>query len=355
MQVQFPAITIQQPIGTFFVSAVPASKLLRIVTIKQRSLEDPQGDAVQRQLSLKRINEIALYTSDPDATFPTPIIVACSSEIVEFVDGQIRFDDEQVIGEVIDGQHRVRGLQLAMSSDTDSVAKFVLPVVFMLDLEPYDKAYVFSTINSKQTPVPRSLIYDLFELSQTRSPWKTCHEIARALNASKHGPFHQGLKMLGKRTSPTEYLTQGSFVTQLVARISKKPQADEIAVKRGDKIEDDESLPFRYYWVHDRDEIIVRILENYFGAIQDQFPEEWNPPSADNFILRKTVGFVGLMKAFDRVWPTAKQQKSASRESFREIAQQFRQNLNGRPLTAEEFGSSGAAAGELQKALLAEG
>jgi DGQHR domain-containing protein len=334
------------------VSAIPARQLLKIVVIKQRSLSDPKGDAVQRQLSLRRINEIALYTSDPDATFPTPIIVACPSSVVEFADGQIRFDDEKEIGEVIDGQHRVRGLQLAMSSG-GPVGEFVLPVVFMLDLEPYDKAYVFSTINSKQTPVPRSLIYDLFALSQTRSPWKTCHEIARALNASKDGPFYQGLKMLGRRTSPTEYLTQGSFVTQLVTRISRKPQADEIAVKRGEKVTDDESLPFRYYWVNDRDEIIVRILENFFGAIQDAFPEEWNPPSADNFILRKTVGFVGLLKAFDRIWPSAKDQKSASRESFRQIAEGFKENLNGRQLTAEEFGSSAAAAGDLQKALLA--
>lgn len=351
MQVQFPAIAIQQPIGTFFLSTLPASKLLKIVTIRQRSLEDPEGDAVQRQLSLKRISEIALYTTDPDATFPTPIIVACSSSIVEFANGEIRFDDDQVIGEVIDGQHRVRGLQLAMTTDADSVGKFMLPVVFMLDLEPYDKAYVFSTINSKQTPVPRSLIYDLFELSKTRSPWKTCHEVARALNASKDGPFYKGLKMLGKRTAPTEYLTQGSFVTQLVARISRKPQADEIAVKRGEKVADDASLPFRFYWVNDRDEIIVRILENYFGAIQDEFPEEWNPPTADNFILRKTVGFVGLTKAFDSIWPAVKENKSASRESFKVFAQQFRENLSGRPLTAEEFGSSGAEAGELQQAL----
>jgi len=240
-----------------------------------------------------------------------------------------------------------------MASQPPATADFVLPVVFMLDLEAYDKAYVFSTINSKQTPVPKSLIYDLFELAQARSPVKTCHEIARALNA-KPGPFYQGLKMLGKRTAPTEYLTQGSFVTNLVARISRKPQADEIDAKLGKPLDDDDSLPFRYYWIHDRDEIIVRILENYFSAIQECFPEEWDPPTADNFILRKTVGFVGLLKAFDAVWPRLKQEKSAKRESFLTIAREFRRNLANRPLTAEQFGSSGAAAGALQKALTGE-
>ncbi len=306
MEVAFPAISVQQPIGTFFLLAIPAKTLLNIVEIKQRSLDDPQGDGVQRQLSLKRINEISLYTTDPDATFPTPIIVACSSATVEIRDGKAYFDDQATIGEVIDGQHRVQGLRLALSKRSGSVADFTLPVVFMLDLEAYDKAYVFSTINSKQTPVPRSLIYDLFELSQTRSPFKTCHEIARALNASPSGPFYQGLKMLGKRTAPTEYLTQGSFVTNVVSRISRNSQADEIAVKLGKEVKDDDSLPFRYYWIHDRDEIIVRVLENYFGAVQECFPQEWNPPTADDYILRKTVGFVGLLKAFDSIWPDVK-------------------------------------------------
>jgi DGQHR domain-containing protein len=353
MKISFPVVTVEQPIGIFYLSAVPAAQLLRIVTIRQRTLEDPPGDGVQRTLSTKRIGEIALYTSDPDATFPTPIIVACSSETVSIEGGTIEFDDERILGEVIDGQHRVRGLQIAMASQKEEMPQFTLPVVFMLDLEPYDKAYVFSTINSKQTPVPKSLIYDLFELAQNRSPAKTCHEIARTLN-KKPGPFFQGLKMLGKRTAPTEYLTQGSFVTQLLSRISRKPQTDEIDVKLGKVLKDDETLPFRYYWIHDRDEIIVKILENYFTAIQETFPSEWNAPTADAYILRKTVGFVGLLKAFDFIWPRLREEKSANIDAFLRIAQEFRNNLHGRPLTAEEFGSSAAAAGALQKALVGE-
>jgi hypothetical protein len=158
--------------------------------------------------------------------------------------------------------------------------------------------------------------------------------------------------MLGKRTAPTEYLTQGSFVTNVVSRISRNSQADEIAVKLGKEVKDDDSLPFRYYWINDRDEIIVRVLENYFGAIQECFPQEWNPPTADDYILRKTVGFVGLLKAFDSIWPDVKREKSEKKDTFVKIAQGFKDNLGDRPLTANEFGSSGAAAGALQKALL---
>jgi DGQHR domain-containing protein len=342
-------IPVTQPIGEFYLGVLTAETLLKVVTIRQRKPDDPEG--VQRQLSTRRIKEIALYTTDPDATFPTPIIVACDPEQVTFDNNQIEFDEDAKIGEVIDGQHRVEGLLLAKAT-AGPIDAFSLPVVFMLGLEPYEKAYVFSTINSKQTPVPRSLIYDLFDLSETRSPYKTCHEVARTLNATSKSPFFQGLKMLGKRTLPTEYLTQGSFVTQLLKRVSKKPQSDEIAVKKGEPLVDDETLPFRYYWINDKDEVIVKILLNYFGAIQETFPAEWNFPSANNFVLRKTVGFVALMLAFDEVWASARAEGNASREYFATVAQGFRANLHGRALTAEQFPSSGATAGVLRDALL---
>jgi DGQHR domain-containing protein len=345
-----PVLTITQPIGEFYVGVVPAQVLLPIVSIRQRAPNDPEG--VQRQLSARRIKEIALYTSDPDATFPTPIIIACDPDRVTLIDGKIIFGTETKIGEVIDGQHRIEGLQEAQRLAPDSIQPFNMPVVFMLGLEPYEKAYVFSTINSKQTPVPRSLIYDLFSLSETRSPYKTSHEIARTLNSLETSPFFRGLKMLGKRALPTEYLTQGSFVTQLVKRISKAPQKDEISVKKGEVPADNEELPFRYYWIHDRDEVIVKILLNYFGAIRDVFVEEWNPPSADNFVLRKTVGFTALMLAFDQVWTQSRETSNASKEFFLEIAESFKLHLAGRPLTADQFPSSGATAGALRDALL---
>ena len=52
---------------------------------------------------------------------------------------------------------------------------FDIPVVVMFNLKEEQKAYVFSTINGNQVKVNRSLIYDLFDLSESHSPYKTCH------------------------------------------------------------------------------------------------------------------------------------------------------------------------------------
>lgn len=69
----------------------------------------------------------------------------------------------------------------------------------MFDLTDEEKAYVFSIINSKQTRVNPSIVYDLFSLAERRSPQKTCHEIARGINSNPDSPFYKKLKMLGKR------------------------------------------------------------------------------------------------------------------------------------------------------------
>lgn len=74
---------------------------------------------------------------------------------------------------------------------------FELLVVLIFDLTEEEKAYIFSIINSKQIKVSMNLIYDLFELSEKRSPQKTVHEMARALNQKEAFPFHNRLKMLG--------------------------------------------------------------------------------------------------------------------------------------------------------------
>jgi len=53
------------------------------------------------------------------------------------------------VADIVDGQHRVRGLMLS-----GRAADFSIPVVFILDPSEEQKALMFATINGKQTKVP---------------------------------------------------------------------------------------------------------------------------------------------------------------------------------------------------------
>ena len=108
----------------------------------------------------------------------------------------------------------------------------------MFDLTIEEKAYVFSTINSNQTKVPPSLIFDLFDVSNLRSPNKTVHHIARVMNCSVESPFYNRLKMLGKKeqSQKNATLSQGTFAKTILMLISKDPNEDARLIKRGLKL-----------------------------------------------------------------------------------------------------------------------
>jgi len=377
----FPCLRIKQPIGDFYLTSISADELIERLRIKARK-DTPDGEGtnkdVQREASKKRIADIATYVTDPDATFPTAIIISADSRYAQVADGQIMFiepnqdDDEApayadkeeatsyLFGELLDGQHRIKGLRLAKTQGID-ISGFELPVVVMLDLELAEKAYVFSIINSKQTPVPKSLIYDLFGLASDRSPYLTCHQIARAMNTDSQGPFFNGLKMLGKRRLPSEMLTQGSFVKYLLRMITKTPDADAIALKSNQVVKESD-CPFNAFFVNGRDELILKAMSSYFSAIAATFPEQWN---IENYfgeagetkkpapVFRRTVGYEALMRVLTAIWSDVKDSNTGLSESyFLERAEEFRGNVGENPMTTEEFGSSSADAGRLAKLLL---
>lgn len=283
-------LEVRQPIGVFYFCCIPATELTQIVETRTRGLDE---GGVQRERTNKRIKDIAFYCSDPDAVFPTPIVVSVDKDANVEIDEEahtIKIKEEGVIGDVIDGQHRLWGIKEARN-----IEDFILPVVFMFNLTTEEKAYVFSTINSNQTKVSPSLIYDLFDVSKQRSPQRTAHEIARALNSSEESPFYNRLKMLGKKELSQENatLSQGTFVKSLIELISLDPQKDYVILKKGGKLVADSRCPFRDMFIKGRDNIIMKVLINCFGALKEVFPEEWENPNSN--ILWKTTGFRGVI------------------------------------------------------------
>ena len=207
-------IEIEQPIGTFYLGKMKSETIIEHYVVHNRYLDD----GVQREASNKRINEISNYCKDPDATFPTPIIISIKSsdfkdDSIQVIEGVgVALQVSPSLGrvfEIIDGQHRIKGIEKAWE---DFKFSCDMVVVFMLDLTEEEKAYVFSTINSNQAKVNKSLIYDLFDLSTKRSPFKTSHYIARMMNKEYNSPFYHRLKMLGKKQVDGATLSQGTFV-----------------------------------------------------------------------------------------------------------------------------------------------
>lgn len=306
---------IQQPIGEFFVGSISARTLTEIAFTDLRHFESvTELKGLNRAVNLERVREISGYVRGVDATFPNAIIISINSNnIVRQDDDEIEIKIGKDIAKIIDGQHRIRGLERAfeeekkaeeMKTTLKKIGKFDLIISVFVDLAMEDQASIFSTINLKQAPVIKSLVYDLFEVDPHRSPQKSCHIIAKSVNSDSSSPFYQRIKLLGKNPELDGKilykapLTQAAFINSLLSTITKDADKDREALKNNEPLTviekpEEKGLIFRKYFLREEDSTILRIMNNYFGAVQDVFPEEW--ANTDNPVS-KTIGYGALMR-----------------------------------------------------------
>lgn len=309
--IKFSCIKVTQPIGTFYIASINY-KDLRDITffdvrriLGEREIETYLG--IQRPLTPRRVEEIKKYVNTVDATFPTAIIIAveavCATydesaskmTLSNYLEGekQILFRD---IARVLDGQHRLEGLD-GYDGDT-----FELNVALFISIDISEQANIFSTVNLAQTKVNRSLAYDLFELAKSRSPQKTCHNIAVALDQNSKSPFYERIKRLGVATEGrfSETITQATFVESLLPYLTPDPQKDRDVFKRGKKPEivDAGALQkhvFRNMFLSEKEVEIADVIWNLFDAVREKWPVAWVSLGKGN-MLNKTNGFKAIMR-----------------------------------------------------------
>ncbi len=160
---------------------------------------------------------------------------------------------------------------------------------------------VFAVINLEQTKVNKSIVYSLYEYAKSRSPQKTCHNIAKLLNGKERGPFQDKIKILGSATGRVkESLTQATFVEGLLPLISREPMIDRDKLKRGEKLSkvtgsEERKLLFRNMFIDERDAEIAKVISNYFAAVEYKWFDAWYHSRVGN-ILNRTTGFGALMR-----------------------------------------------------------
>lgn len=303
--IKFPCIRIHQPLGDFYIGVIGSRDLVRVSFADRRRIEGDQREievvsGLERPLSPKKVAELRQYVKNVDASFPTGIIVAVDGEDARFDQGTstMSIRDGDNVAKIIDGQHRIEGLQSHEGPD-----EFQLNVTIFVDMEMEDQAILFSTINLKQTTVTKSLVYDLFDYARTRSPQKTCHQIARLLNSREGSPFHGKIMILGTATgSPGETLTQAGFIDPLMKYVSENPMRDRDQLRRGRRLEAADQatvrvrkLIFRNMFVQERDAEIARVIWNYFTAVAQRWPDAWTGRQP-GLVLNRTTGYRALMR-----------------------------------------------------------
>lgn len=324
-QITLPVIKVTQPLGDFFLGTISARDLVKISYSDVRRIEGEQRDVekylgIQRPLDKSRVKKIKEYIKSPDAAFPTGIVLAVDQNCAEIDNGslilkpyQADFAEDSIplekIAKVLDGQHRIGAFLDDLNNYDESLEdgefKFELNVIIFIGIDIDEQANIFATVNLAQTKVNKSLVYDLEGLSRTRSPFRTCHQIAVALDsADESSPLYFRIKRLGVKTKgrqTSEPLTQASFVESLIKLISPTPFQDRTQYMKGKtpkKADYTELLkfPFRNLFLEEKDEDIAVIVYNYFKAIEELWPIAWRNKDQEGNILPRSNAFKAFMR-----------------------------------------------------------
>lgn len=317
ISISFPCLKATQPIGDLYLASIAHNDLIKMTYFDVRRVIEKERDierylGIQRPLARDRVRDLQDYVNYADASFPTSIIVAINDvEYIKYdstkgrltVSNFREYDDSpsttiRSLGRVIDGQHRIAGLESFTGSEFD------VPVTIFIGSDVSDQAHIFSTVNLEQTKVSKSLVYDLYELARTRSPQRTCHSITVTLDRDDSSALYKRVKRLGIATVGRDFepISQATFVEGLLDHITRDPKGDRDRLLKGEALErlDAEGsykLVFRNMFIAGQDVDMLQIVYNYFDAVRKKWPAAWDDRGRVA-VLSRTNGIRALLRFF---------------------------------------------------------
>ena len=274
--IKIQGIPVIQNDQEFIIGKIKIADLLKFTKYTERVIigydeeERPiYNNHIQRKVEVSRVNKIADFLiNDKDATFPTNIVLGVPIGVIEeqsqdgiivnislsrVVSDEILKSNEgdknaDVYITIIDGQHRMRGIEIAIErlnkdilTKTDpedllrlkktlsNLLNIELVVSYFIDKSLEYQAMIFSTINRTQKRVSQDLVYSLFGLSNDDTPYKTALEIVLALNGHEKSPFYKRVRLYGgnydKHSSPP--LSQATMIKNIVGLICETLRESE--------------------------------------------------------------------------------------------------------------------------------
>lgn len=282
-----------------FMMTVRDLQFIKYIAVRGR---DNEEGAVQRVLSPIRLKSIEEYVLKGN-TFFTPFFLNWTNKdySIKVEDGQVSIPLVANSAQVIDGQHRLVGLERAIKKD-ESIEKQEVMVVLSNQLNTKDSAGVFLNINTEQKPVPKSLIYDLFGVineNEPELPLVRAKDIALALQYDEKSPYLNSVKMPGSM--------RGVGIIDLSTIINSiRPLLDD----------DGAFKKFRLMTLERQ----VAVVLNYFNAIKAAYMKKdmWHSKTSNPFLTN--AGFIAAADVLNKTMiPKCVEKKDFSQENMERL------------------------------------
>lgn len=293
------AFEIIQPIGKFYVGKIDSKKLIELCSTDLSCIVENKYDVYQRKLNESRVPSLKEYMQYSKATFPNGIILNAKYPI-KYQDGALTIEEHEDSFFIIDGQHRIEALKYYAGSEPFEVCVVIfenIPIDLQTD--------IFVTVNCEQRKVNPTVRFNLKGNDNVDTPEKMLRTIAILLNDEKESPLKNRISFSDESIRKDDAkISLATFIRPLVRNVYKEEKTYELkdilyrnhndrSALREQKMKS--SKPLWEYYINEEDEIIYLMLLNYFTAISDVLPEDWNDTKS---LLVKSSGYEALAMLF---------------------------------------------------------
>ncbi len=275
--------------GTTMYSAVMSAKNL-VDQYKVDVWHPTNENGYQRAISPTRAKQFGRYVASGEISAPAILanVRKENEDKIIFDKGFLEIPDDVIIW-LVDGQHRVAGLEDLILSAGEKYENLEFPVIVMVGQDVYEEAKEFVVINNSQKRVRTDLgerflqkrakiegTEKLLQKGIRNIEWiPTAIDVVDILNKDPQGIWHGKIRLPNEPKGTT-------IVSQKAFSDSLKPLLKEDG---------------RYFGSSAG--TVSSILKNYWDAIQQVFHEPFENP--EGYVLMKTTGVVTLHGVLPRI------------------------------------------------------
>lgn len=305
-KLKVPYLMVKQTHREFILTKLQLGILTNISYTAIRGQSQEKG-AVQRVLNSRRIASVRDFTLKV-GEYPGAVILNWMNKEnpIRKENGHLSFFDISSSAQIIDGQHRLAGIEEAIK-ENPQIAKFEIPVVIYENLSTRECADIFLSINTEQKTVSRSLVFDLYGVaseSMVDVAAVRARDIAIHLNEEEKSPYYDNIKLPGlpRRRGGIELST---IVTTIKPLVEEKGDFERIGIP---ELESQK-----------------KVLLNFFIALQKKYGKEWDK-NTNGF--QYASGFVGAIDFFKlKIIPYCNEKASFTADTIGQVIQLDRTNL----------------------------
>jgi len=302
----------KRPDVNLYVTALPVKDLLGRYSSDTYRPDNPSG--YQRPVTPSRARQVSSYLRAEEGMLPTSIVLCVRQPQrarfepagVETAGGEsgLLTIDPGVTLWVVDGQHRLSGLERALKKDRAKwVGDYPVPVVIVEGIDRYEEMRYFHVINTRQKGVPTDVV-DRHLLTMREAEGAALIERegekgyrrARAtkltdlLNSDSSSPWRGMIRMPGEALRPEHTMRQHSMVSAL------EPVVNDALIKR---VTDEEA---------------GKLLLNYWNAARELWGSAFEAPQ--EYVIQKPLGAGALHQILPDVLEVCRAADDFSREKM---------------------------------------